>query len=195
LKRFLVFSVLFAALFVVVPEVDLWLESLFYSPDEGFFLGDTVFAQFWYQSIPIVRNWVVIPVCLGLLIVWGVRRRPPLGIDSRALLLFVLTLGLGSGLLVNVVFKDQWGRARPRDIVEFGGSKEFTPAFVMTDQACSCSWWHGGCTGSCIVTGAARASADLGPIRSIRSWHHRQALDLHAGPQREPVRTECAAGR
>ncbi|MDD5285569.1 MAG: phosphatase PAP2 family protein [Desulfuromonadaceae bacterium] len=38
--------------------------------------------------------------------------------------LFIL-LALGPGLLVNTVFKDYWGRPRPREIVQFGGSKEF----------------------------------------------------------------------
>ena len=37
----------------------------------------------------------------------------------------VLLLALGPGLLVNAVFKDHWGRPRPRDIVQFGGQKQF----------------------------------------------------------------------
>lgn len=38
------------------------------------------------------------------------------------LALFML---LGPGLLVNTVFKDGWGRPRPREITQFGGSKQF----------------------------------------------------------------------
>jgi len=37
----------------------------------------------------------------------------------------VLLLVLGPGLLVNVAFKDHWGRPRPREIVQFGGQKPF----------------------------------------------------------------------
>lgn len=37
----------------------------------------------------------------------------------------VLLLLLGPGLLVNALFKDHWGRPRPREIVQFGGSREF----------------------------------------------------------------------
>ncbi|KAA0891398.1 phosphatase PAP2 family protein [Oryzomonas rubra] len=37
----------------------------------------------------------------------------------------VLLLALGPGVLVNAVFKDHWGRPRPREIVQFGGSKQF----------------------------------------------------------------------
>ena len=40
---------------------------------------------------------------------------------------FVLIfLALGPGLVVNVLLKDQLGRARPREVVEFGGSHQFT---------------------------------------------------------------------
>lgn len=37
----------------------------------------------------------------------------------------VLLLALGPGLLVNAVFKDHWGRPRPREVAQFGGSKQF----------------------------------------------------------------------
>jgi membrane-associated PAP2 superfamily phosphatase len=37
----------------------------------------------------------------------------------------VLLLALGPGLLVNAVFKDHWGRPRPREILQFGGQKQF----------------------------------------------------------------------
>lgn len=36
-----------------------------------------------------------------------------------------LLLALGPGLLVNSIFKDYWGRPRPRDVVELGGTKPF----------------------------------------------------------------------
>lgn len=37
----------------------------------------------------------------------------------------VLLLALGPGLLVNVIFKDHWGRPRPRDVIELGGTRQF----------------------------------------------------------------------
>jgi membrane-associated PAP2 superfamily phosphatase len=38
----------------------------------------------------------------------------------------ILFIALGPGLIVNIVLKEQVGRARPREIVEFGGSHQFT---------------------------------------------------------------------
>jgi membrane-associated PAP2 superfamily phosphatase len=43
----------------------------------------------------------------------------------RAGVFLVLLLALGPGLVVNVVFKDHWGRPRPREIVQFGGQRQF----------------------------------------------------------------------
>lgn len=35
---------------------------------------------------------------------------------------FILCLAVGPGLLVNAIFKDHWGRPRPREVIEFGGA-------------------------------------------------------------------------
>lgn len=43
----------------------------------------------------------------------------------RAGIFMVLLLILGPGLLVNSAFKEHWGRPRPREVVEFGGQKQF----------------------------------------------------------------------
>jgi membrane-associated PAP2 superfamily phosphatase len=40
-------------------------------------------------------------------------------------LFLVILLALGPGLIVNTIFKEYWGRPRPREIVQFGGTKEF----------------------------------------------------------------------
>ncbi len=40
-------------------------------------------------------------------------------------LFLVILLALGPGLIVNSVFKEYWGRPRPREVVQFGGTKEF----------------------------------------------------------------------
>ena len=52
---------------------------------------------------------------------------------------------LGPGLVVNGILKEHWGRARPRDVTQFGGDRRFTPALVIADQCernCSFSAGH-----------------------------------------------------
>jgi len=51
-----------------------------------------------------------------------------------ALAFWVLAGALGPGLLVNSGFKDNWQRARPYQVENFGGAQQFTRAAVMTDQ-------------------------------------------------------------
>lgn len=48
-----------------------------------------------------------------------------LAVYRRPAAFMVLLLLLGPGLLVNTVFKDHWGRPRPREIVRFGGKQQF----------------------------------------------------------------------
>jgi membrane-associated PAP2 superfamily phosphatase len=42
----------------------------------------------------------------------------------------ILTVVIGPGLLVNVICKDHWGRPRPRDIIELGGTHTFRPPLL-----------------------------------------------------------------
>lgn len=47
---------------------------------------------------------------------------------TEALYLF-LTFAIGAGLLTNAVFKEYWGRPRPKQTVEFGGEHSFRPFY------------------------------------------------------------------
>jgi len=51
--------------------------------------------------------------------------KPSLKQWRKSAVFLVLFLALGPGLLVNAVFKDGWGRPRPREITQFGGKKQF----------------------------------------------------------------------
>lgn len=46
---------------------------------------------------------------------------------SRAGLFLVLVMAIGPGLIVNLGFKGNWGRARPHQVQDFGGKYEFSP--------------------------------------------------------------------
>jgi membrane-associated PAP2 superfamily phosphatase len=52
----------------------------------------------------------------------------------RGALFLVLVMAVGPGLLVNDVFKDHWGRPRPRDLVEFGGQREYVAPLVLSPR-------------------------------------------------------------
>ena len=60
------------------------------------------------------------------------------------LLGFIVGPVIGCGLIANFYFKDNWGRARPINIQEFGGDKIYAKPFIISDQCKkNCSWIGG----------------------------------------------------
>jgi lipid A 4'-phosphatase len=78
-------------------------------------------------------EWFLV-VLVGAFLYGLYRRRAVWGLTPKRFLFVVLSIALGAGLLTNVIFKDSWGRARPSQIVEFGGTKHFSPPFMRSDQ-------------------------------------------------------------
>jgi lipid A 4'-phosphatase len=119
---------------VVFPSIDLGVSALFYTPGEGFTVDGVWYERIFYESV----DYAMILVNGGLVAVWiygrcargGVRR-----ISGKALGFLLLLLALGPGLVVNVAMKEHLSRARPEDLIEFGGTKHFSPAFIASDQA------------------------------------------------------------
>lgn len=64
---------------------------------------------------------------------------------KRARCAFLLAVfAIGPGLVANVGLKDHWGRARPREVTEFGGARHFTPPLVPARQCVdNCSFVSG----------------------------------------------------
>ena len=68
----------------------------------------------------------------GLLIAFGSSYvLPNLKTARRGLAYLLLVILIGPGLVVNLVFKDHWGRARPVHITEFGGQYNYTPPLKL----------------------------------------------------------------
>ncbi|MGD2152307.1 MAG: phosphatase PAP2 family protein [Gemmatimonadales bacterium] len=130
---FLLGSAGLAAFFILAPGVDLWISGLFHDGARDFYLNGTLWVQFFYHLVPPLAAAIALGL-LALLAYNLVRKRAPGPFNTRVVLFLLAALAVGPGLVVHTVFKDQWGRARPRDIVRFGGDKTFTPAFVISDQ-------------------------------------------------------------
>jgi len=78
---------------------------------------------------------VLLTLLLFLIVGWTFRRRHEFFVQRRRIAVYLLLVMLvGPGLLVNTVFKDHWGRARPSQVTEFGGGKQFTRAAIPADQ-------------------------------------------------------------
>lgn len=53
--------------------------------------------------------------------------------QARCWFMIAVLIG-GPGLVANLVLKDNLGRARPREVIEFGGSKAFTPPLIPSRE-------------------------------------------------------------
>ncbi len=118
-------------LFVLFPEIDLYVSSLFY--DNGFYLKGSMYEVFFYKSVPIVVSTLGIG-SVSLFLYNTIARKNILSLNKRVIIYIILVLALAPGLIVNTTLKENWGRARPAEIKEFGGDKTFTPVFILSDQ-------------------------------------------------------------
>jgi len=126
-------------LFVAFPGLDNRISGLFY--EDGFYMASQGWANALHESV----TWFIFASVALLLSAYAfnrLSRRNLLGIDGKKVIYLLLVLALGAGLVVNVILKDGFGRARPRDIQEFGGTGHFTPAYAISsgcDRNCSFS--------------------------------------------------------
>ena len=141
------FFFFFLIFFTIFPESDIYFSNLFFENNK--FISERIIFIKSLRSF-LKDLMVIIPiVSLFILLVDYLKKFKNLKIflNYRLKLTIIgLIIGpiVGSGIIANWYFKDQWGRARPVHIKEFGGDKIFTQAFVKSDQCeKNCSWISG----------------------------------------------------
>lgn len=137
-------AVLSVLLLWVRPEVDLLVSTAFYRAGEGFLGDHNPVVQAVHRSVPLILRAAAIGLFIALFAYTiqhgdaGRRRRCQVGY-------LIVAMALGPGLLIDVVLKDNWGRARPSKIVEFGGDRAFSAPLRPTNQCednCSSASGH-----------------------------------------------------
>ncbi len=126
-------------LFGAHPRLDLDLAALFFDPSTHRFSGS---VHAWVFRARYAAEWLIAAIAaLGFLAFAGklILPRRSMPMRGRAAVFLLVTLALGPGVLANTILKNHWGRARPIDIVAFGGTDRFTP------------WWdpRGSCPNNC----------------------------------------------
>jgi len=158
---FLVCAIVFSAF----PGIDLWASGFFWTAEDGFWINNVD----WVRSLRSALKKLMVLVFMASALAWVLTLswRPVLGIPARAWAYSTLLFVIGPGLLVNVLLKEHWGRARPAKILEFGGEKHFTAALDIADQcAQNCSFVSGEGAGATALLLATIVLARAGP-------HHR----------------------
>jgi len=125
-----VVSVVLAAATLVfwTTGLDLAAADLFRTPCCSWPMGELPFWSFVY------RYGVLAGVLLaaGALVTFTLSYWFPARLHGwrRPALFLVLAATVGPGLIVNVAFKDHWGRPRPREVQPLGGQERFLPVWV-----------------------------------------------------------------
>ena len=143
LKLALIITIGCSILFIALPEIDLLFASLFFEGENNFLLRNSLIHSFmdaWVR--PSIKYLVIILAALTALSILS--NGQYIGWSIRNIIFIALTFSLGPGLIVNGVLKEFIGRARPKNIIEFGGDKIFSPAYFPSDQcAHNCSFVSG----------------------------------------------------
>jgi lipid A 4'-phosphatase len=145
------------ALFLAFPQIDLAVARLFHAPEGGFTGQRLGWVRALRQAFVVLYFGTIALTLAGLVLTW--RWRPHWLQLGRVHWLFLAAcLAAGPGLVANLVLKDQWGRARPKQIVEFGGTKAFTPPLLVASQCPrNCSFVSGEAASTYVTFYAAAA--------------------------------------
>ncbi len=132
-------ATLVGVVFGVISRFDVDLSAFFFDTNMHMFKAN---GQPWVQhSRDAARLLITLIAAPALLAILGklILPRRRMLIAGRAALFLLSTLALGPGILAHAILKEHWGRARPLDIVAFGGGDRFTP------------WWdpRGPCPKDC----------------------------------------------
>lgn len=112
-----------------VTRLDLVAAGWFYDASlaEPWPMGDALICQIFYYAPPVLIGSIV--VTAGYCFVTGGRGPLTRG-RRRAGVIMLLAALLGPLILVNAVFKNHWGRPRPKHIEEFGGKMHYAPPLL-----------------------------------------------------------------
>jgi lipid A 4'-phosphatase len=156
-------SALLALLPTLWTALDLQAAAMFVGPQAA------VQAVNWWW-VEWINAWVpaVFRVCLFIaLLAWLVAQSQARWRAWRLPLAFVVVAGiLGPGMVVNWGFKENWQRARPYQVENFGGAQKFSRATVISDQCNNnCSFVSGH-----VACGVFLISLGLVHRRRQRRW-------------------------
>jgi len=133
-------------IFGLWPGIDLAVTGYFYEAT-----GFAIKQKAWIEAL---RNtlWnatLLMPLLALFLLAVALWRKTSGWFWGYILAMFLI----GPGLVVNAGFKAYWGRARPFNVIDFGGQAQFTPAWQISDQcAKNCSFVSGEGAGTTALT-------------------------------------------
>lgn len=130
-------------LFAVFPSWDLDVAGLFFNADGKFTDASSQTLNAIRGGLYWVPRLLAIPpiILLVLKLIFPAWRMP---IAHSVVIYLVASLVIGPGLVANVALKENWGRPRPYQVEQFGGTAHFQPWWRSSSE-CSrnCSFVSG----------------------------------------------------
>lgn len=148
-----------SAVFVIYPQLDIYLASLFADGKNGFPLNQNSFLI----SLRFLYNVEVTILCVtAVWMLFYTRLNKELTKTPHQFWdMIIVSFVAGPLVLVNMILKSYWGRPRPAHITEFGGTSDFIPPYYISDQ----------CQSNCsFVSGEGSAIATAGILLGIATW-------------------------
>ncbi len=132
---------LFSFLFRHFPALDMKVAGSFY--DNGFIAQR---SDFWLaiRRFSIALTKVLAVFFIGLWLWRFFFLKSNQDISFAKLIFATISLLTGPLIITNLIFKEQWGRPRPKHLQDFGGEATFTSAWDISSQCLSnCSFVSG----------------------------------------------------
>jgi lipid A 4'-phosphatase len=140
------FFFFFVLFFILFPKFDIFFSKLFFF-EEKFISDKYIFIRSLRSFLKDLMIVISIASLLIIMVNFFFKNKKKTIIKFRTKLIligFIVGPVIGCGLIANFYFKDNWGRARPINIQEFGGEKTYTQPFIISDQCeRNCSWISG----------------------------------------------------
>lgn len=111
----------------VFTNLDMDFESLFWSAEVNTFVKRTEPWYFLYKYSRIVPCVVIsgfLAALVGGFFANNLKKHRKMAVYAIAV------AAIGPGLITNLMLKEHWGRPRPYNVIEFGGTAEYIPLFV-----------------------------------------------------------------
>ncbi len=123
--------------FLIWPRFDLYVSQYFFDNGQGFIWEHHIIAKSIYKLTHFIGATMLIGLPILIAACWIVKN--DYLIKRRNIFIFLLSACiLGPGLMVNLVLKDNWGRPRPRQIIEFQGDRQYEPPFSPSFECQRC---------------------------------------------------------
>ena len=143
-------------IFSCYPIIDIYIANCFHTSIGWVFNNEwAMFVKHTIKALALIMSIIIVLLALSTFFIsWRIHH-------AKKIRFLTLAILIGPGLLINAGLKNHWGRARPGQIIQFGGQSSYTIPLQPTNQCkknCSFVSGHAAVGYSLIFIGAITGS-------------------------------------